>query len=164
MESIKLLKGSIHPLNGVNIDCYNFSWQLLMMVTKVSTDLDCKAISVWQWLWTTHLLTAPAARFQKIHRKIQNGNCLNGHPTREKREWHTSNMWADRHSNYPFAPFPYRNTTKKTEPWDWDWRKRSWGPQWQVNSIHNLWLNWWFVYTSESAPLQFCQMILQGFA
>ena len=54
-----------------------------------------------------------------------------------------------------------RYTTKKTEPWDRDWRKRLWGPLWRVNSICNLWLNWWFVYTSELASLQFCQMILK---
>jgi hypothetical protein len=61
MESIKVLKGSIHPLNGVNIDCYDFDWQLLMMVTKASTDFDCKAISVWWWLWITRSLAAPAS-------------------------------------------------------------------------------------------------------
>ena len=83
-----------------------------MMVTKVSTDFDCNAISVWRWLCSLHLRQGFEKIHGKIHRKIQNRNCLNRHPTRAytqaKCKRHASDTRADRHSKNPVLPFPYR--------------------------------------------------------
>jgi hypothetical protein len=65
-----------------------------------------------KWLKKPCSLTALVVRLQKIYRKIQDGNCLNRHPTwahmQAKHEWHASCMRADRHSKYLLVPFPYR--------------------------------------------------------